>query len=98
MLYKPAFRLALMLCFAVTIAHAQSTDTPTGQLPNFPSRVFQKIQSQSASLNQQVSDQTQQYLARMARREQQMQRRLSALDPDAAKTLFAGSQQRYREL
>ena len=90
--------LSASVCLAVTVSHAQSTDTLTGKLANFPSRVFGKIQSQSASLNQQLTSQTQQYLARMARREQRMQQKLSAVDPAAAKSLFAHSQQQYAAL
>ena len=89
---------AFILCLAVTVSHAQSPDTLAGKLANFPSRVFGKIQSQSASLNQQLTSQTQQYLARMARREQRMQQKLSAVDPAAAKSLFANSQQQYAAL
>ena len=86
------------VCLAVTVSYAQSTDTLTGKLANFPSRVFGKIQSQSASLNQQLTSQTQRYLSRMARREQRMQQKLSAVDPAAAKSLFAHSQQQYAAL
>jgi hypothetical protein len=98
MLYKPAFCLAATLCLVVTVTHAQSTDTLSGKLANFPSRMFGKIQSQSSALNQQISSQTQKYLAQMARREQRMQRQLSAVDSNAAKALFSGSQQQYEAL
>jgi hypothetical protein len=90
--------LSAGVCLVVTVSHAQSTDTLTGKLANFPSRLFGKIQSQSTSLNQQLTSQTQQYLARMARREQRMQQRLSAVDSNAAKALFANSQQQYAAL
>jgi hypothetical protein len=98
MLYKPALCLAAALCLAITITHAQSVDSLTGKLANFPTRLFGKIQSQSASLNQTISTQTQKLLARMARREQQMQQRLAAVDSKGAKSLFAGSQQQYAAL
>jgi hypothetical protein len=98
MLYKPALCLAAALCLAITITHAQSVDSLTGKLTHFPSRLFGKIQSQSASLNQTISTQTQKLLARMARREQQMQQRLAAVDSNGAKSLFAGSQQQYAAL
>ena len=88
MLYKPALCLAAALCLAVMLSYAQTPDSLTGQLAHFPTRVFSKIQSQSASLNQQVTSQTQQYLKDMARREQRMQQRLSDVDSNAAKTLF----------
>jgi putative ubiquitin-RnfH superfamily antitoxin RatB of RatAB toxin-antitoxin module len=90
--------LSAGVCLAVTVSHAQSTDTLTGKLANFPSRLFGKIQSQSTSLNQQLTSQTQQYLARMARREQRMQQKLSTVDSNAAKSLFANSQQQYAAL
>lgn len=90
--------LSASLCLAATVSHAQSTDTLTGKLANFPSRLFGKIQSQSASLNQQLTSQTQRYLARMARREQRMQQKLAAVDSNAAKSLFANSQQQYAAL
>ena len=90
--------LSAGLCLAVTVSHAQSTDTLTGKLANFPSRLFGKIQSQSTSLNQQLTSQTQRYLTRMAQREQRMQQKLSSVDSNAAKSLFANSQQQYAAL
>ena len=98
MLKKSVFCVAALLCLACTLSHAQSADTLTGKLANFPSRLFGKIQSQSASLNQQLTGQTQRYLARMARREQRMQQKLSPVDSNAAKSLFANSQQQYAAL
>src|ERR1700744_3369865 len=98
MLYKPVFCLMAWLCLALTAAHAQSADSLTGKLTNFPTRLFGKIQAQSDSLNQQVSSQTQQYLARMARREARLQKKLSTVDSAGAKQLFAGSQQQYAAL
>jgi hypothetical protein len=98
MLNKPAFWLAALLCFAITTSHAQSADTLAGKLANFPSRLFGKIQSQSTSLNQQLTTQTQHYLAKMARKEQRMQQKLSSVDSNSTKSLFAGSQQQYAAL
>ena len=98
MLKKSIFCVAALLCLACTLSHAQSADTLTGKLANFPSRVFGKIQSQSANINQQLTSQTQRYLARMAQSEQRMQQKLSAVDPNAAKSLFANSQQQYAAL
>jgi hypothetical protein len=98
MLKQLAFCLLALLCLGRTFSYGQSADTLTGKLANFPSRLFGKIQSQSASLNQQLTTQTQQYLAREARREQRMQRKLSSVDSNGAKTLFANSQQQYTAL
>lgn len=98
MLNKPAFCLMVGLCLAVTMTYAQTVDTVTGKRVNLSSRLFRKIQSQSASLNQQVTNQTQQYLAKMAQNERRMQQKLSSVDSNAAKSLFAGSQQQYAAL
>jgi hypothetical protein len=98
MLYKHAFCLAALLCLAVTISHAQSADSLGGKLTNFSSRFFGKIQSQSASLNQQLTQQTQKYLVSIARREQRLQQKLSTVDSGGAQRLFAGSQQQYAAL
>lgn len=102
MLYAPALRLTAVLCLAVTISYAQSavssSDTLTGKLAKFPTRLFRKIQSQSASLNQQVTVQTLSCLNRMSRQEQQMQQRMAATDSNAARQLFGNSQQQYAAL
>ena len=98
MVYKPAFCLAALLCLAVTISHAQSADSVSDKLANFSSRLFGKIQSQSASLNQQLAQQTQKYLARMARKEQRLQQKLATVDSGGAQRLFTGSQQQYAAL
>jgi hypothetical protein len=98
MRYSPALCLAAALSIAVMAGHAQSVDTLTGKLAGFPTRLFSKIQSESANLNQQINSQTEKYLARMARREQQMQKKLAALDSNAARTLFANAQQQYKAL
>jgi len=49
-------------------------------------------------LDQQLTKQTQKYLQKMAKREQRLQRKLSAVDSNAAKTLFSGSAERYAAL
>jgi hypothetical protein len=97
MLRKLALCLTAALCLAVSASYAQS-DTLTGKLANFPTKLFKKIQSQSADLNQQVTKQTEKYLARMSRREQEIQQGLAATDSNAAKALFNNSQQQYAAL
>ena len=88
MVYKPAFCLAALLCLAVTISHAQSADSLTDKLTNFPSRLFGKIQSQSASINQQLTRQTEKYLARLGRQEQKIKARLYKMDSVKAAKLY----------
>ena len=95
MLYKPAFCLAALLCLALTATYAQSVDTLSGKGATISSRLLGNIQSQSMGINQQLTTQTQKYLARMARREQRMQQKLAGVDSAGAQRLFTGSQQQY---
>jgi hypothetical protein len=88
MLHKHAFCLAAWLCLALTAAHAQSTDSLNGKLTGFPSRLFGRIQSQSASLNQQLNGQTQKYLRRLARIDETLKARLYKMDSTNAASLY----------
>jgi len=98
MLMKPAFCLSALLCFAVTATHAQTVDTLTGKLANFPTKYFGKLETQSAGLNRDITSQSQQYLARMAQLEQQLQQKMRPIDSNAAKALFGASQGQYAAL
>ncbi len=101
----PALCLLALVCLGCTFARAQSTDASTGNSDpakgnwlNFPSRLLDRIQQRTSRLDQQLTMQTEKYLERMAKRESRLQAKLSARDSTAAKSLFAGSQQRYAAL
>ena len=79
-------------------AQGQPVDSLTNKLAGFPSRLFSRIQSKTASLDQQLTRQTEKYLQRMARREQRLKKNLSAIDSSAAKNLFANSSDQYASL
>ena len=81
--------IAAGLLFILTTAYGQSVDSVTGKLANFPSRLFGVIQSKSASLDQQLSRQTEKYLRRLARKEQQLKGQLYKLDSGKAANLYA---------
>ena len=98
MLMKLALGLAASLCLAATVTRAQTIDSTVGRVTNFPSKLFKKIKGQSASLNQQVTRQTEKYLSRMASREKELQRRITTVDSNAAKALFSNVQQQYSAL
>src|SRR5258708_10460272 len=89
MLKKLALCWVAALCLALTASYGQSVDSVTDKLANFPSRLFGKIQSKTASLNQQLTQQTEKYLQRMARREERLKKKLYKIDSTAAKNLFA---------
>jgi len=70
-------------------------DSVADKVLDFPSRLFARIQSRTARLNEQLANQTDKYLQKMEKREREMQKRLTSIDPVAAQRLFAGSLQRY---
>jgi hypothetical protein len=110
MRYIPALCLAAAFCLAVTILRAQTTtqsttqtsDSLTSKLANFPARLLSKIQAKTASLDRQLSSQTQKYVQRMTSQEARLKEQLAAggstADSNGAKQLFAGSDQRYAVL
>jgi len=81
----------------VTASYAQS-DSAVNKVTSFPMRLFGHIQSKTASLNQQLSQQTQKYLQKLQQQEQRLQKKLFSIDSNAAKKLFANSNQQYATL
>ena len=93
-----AIRLAALLCLSGSAVHAQIGDTLSGRLTNFPTKVFRRVGAQTESLDKEVTRQTIGYLTRAARYEKKLQQRLSALDSNAAKSLFGNSGRDYNAL
>jgi hypothetical protein len=94
----PAFGGAALLCLVLTISHAQSVDSVTDKVLSFPSRLLARLQKKTTDLNNQLTQQTESYLQKMARHEATMQQKLNGVDSNAAKSLFAGSAQQYAAL
>src|SRR5260221_2806368 len=88
----------MMLCLIGTASYGQSADSAVGKALSFPARLLGKLQSRTAGLDQQLTQQTEKYLQKMQRREDRLRKKLSAVDNNAAKQLFAGSAQRYAAL
>ena len=76
----------------------ESAEPPvTDKVINFPSKLFSRIQGKTADLDKQLTSQTDKYLAKMARREERIKKKLYQIDSSAAKNLFAGDTPlRYR--
>jgi hypothetical protein len=89
---------AALLCLVLTVSHAQSVDSVTGKVLSFPSRLLGRLQKKTTDLNNQLTQQTESYLQKMARREAKMQSKLAVVDSNAAKSLFAGSAEQYAAL
>ena len=88
----------LALCLAQMETRAQSVDSTADKVLRFPSRLLGKLQSRTARLDQQLTQQTTNYLQKMQRREEKMRKKLFVVDSNAAKQLFAGSAQQYAAL
>ncbi len=95
---KTALCLVALLCLARMVSYAQVADSVTEKVIGFPSRLLGRIQGKTAHLDQQLTQSTEKYLQKMARREQRMKEKLSKSDSSAAKKLFAGSEQQYAAL
>jgi hypothetical protein len=105
MSFKLAIYLAAALCLAVAVAHAQSVDSLTGKIVNFPTRLFTKISGKTADLQQQLNRQTANYLRRMGRQEEKLKARLykedsaraAALYPQDPKQQYAALLQKFQQ-
>ncbi len=98
-------RIALLFLLLPLCSNAQDQagsgsggSSVTDKIINFPTKLFGKIQSKTASLDQQLTRQTENYLQKMARREARLQKKLYKVDSAAAKRLFANSAQQYAAL
>jgi len=89
--------LLLLFCLSSSCFAQVEPDKTAGML-NFPSRFFSRIQNKTANLDQQLTRQTEKYLQKMARREERLRKKLYKVDSAAAKSLFAGSAERYAAL
>jgi len=75
--------------------YGQKVDSAVNNVLQFPNRLFSKINSKAASLDNQLTVQTEKYLQHLAKKEAKLQRKLSKKDSAAAQNLFAGSQEKY---
>jgi len=89
--------LLLLYCLSFS-CYAQDQLDPAMSIAHLPSRFFNRIQDKTASLDEQLTRQTEKYLQRLIRREAQLQKKLNKVDTAAAKSLFAGSAEQYAAL
>jgi hypothetical protein len=88
----------LLFCTLYFYSRAQDAPDKATAVINVPSKFFSRIQSKTASLDDQLTRQTEKYLQKMARREEQLRKKLYKVDSNAAKNLFAGSAEKYTAL
>ena len=101
-MYNMLSGMALCLLLSL-VSHAQDEpaapiSSTTDKIINFPTKFFNHIQGKTADLDKQLTDQTEKYLEKMARREDRLKKKLYKVDSTAAKSLFANSSQQYAPL
>jgi hypothetical protein len=77
------------------LTKAQETDSLVEKITEFPNRFFSRIKNKTTGLDARLTKQTEKYLARLAKKEKILQKKLYAKDSLAAKSLFEGSQEKY---
>ena len=85
--------LLAYLCVMPKISHAQlqgATDS-VEKISNFPNKLFAKVNGSSLTLERRLERQTDRYLKQMARREKELQARLSKIDSAKAASLFSNN-------
>jgi hypothetical protein len=93
--------MALLLCCLLPFIGYSQEDTGTsaaGRSINFPSKFLNRIQNKTADLDKRLTEQSNKYLAKMARREERLKKKLYKIDSTTAKNLFANSFQQYTTL
>jgi len=84
----------ILICFTTTV-FSQQFDSTLDKIAQFPNHLFSKIKNKTSRLDEQLSNQTEKYLKRMARKEAALEQKLNASDSVKAKQLFSGVQDRY---
>src|SRR5260221_10264229 len=84
----------MMLCLIGTASYGQSADSAVGKALSFPARLLGKLQSRTAGLDQQLTQQTEKYLQKMQRREDPAPNKQTAGDSNGVKQRLSGFSQR----
>jgi len=92
------FMAGLLLSLLPYWCSAQEPPDTDKPITNFPSQLFNRVQSKAANLDKQLTTQTEKYLAKIARREERLKKRLYKVDSASANNLFANSSQQYAAL
>ncbi|HWK02146.1 MAG TPA: hypothetical protein VNS58_00850 [Puia sp.] len=90
--------IVILLYMLPLNSFSQEQSGTADRVINFPSKFFSRIQGKTANLDKQLTEQTDKYLAKMAKREERLKKKLYKIDSTAAKNLFANSAQQYAAL
>jgi len=85
------FVLLLLYWLPYTCFAQEEQRDKVSTIIDLPSKFFSRLRNKTASLDDQLTRQTEKYLQKMARREERLRKKLYKVDSNAAKSLFAGS-------
>jgi hypothetical protein len=94
----PRSATLLLLIILSCACFAQEQPDKVQDAIDLPSKFLDRLQGRTASLNDQLTRQTEKYLAKMAKREERLHKKLAKADPAAAKALFPDSTSQYTVL
>lgn len=95
-LYPIVMLLACMV--NVHLLYAQDTLNLAGKVSSFPSRFFDKIQHKCADLDNGLTSQTEKYLQKLEKQENNLRRKLAKIDKAKAQQLFENAEGQYKKL
>ena len=84
----------LLLLYCLSYACYAQDEPEKGGILNLASRLLGGIQHRTATMGEQLTDQTEKYLHSMERREQRLYKKLYKVDSSAARSLFSGTHSR----
>jgi hypothetical protein len=91
--------MLLMACCVNIRTQAQyNPHIVVDKIANFPPAFFYKIDKKTRYVEEQLICETEKYLQRLSLHEKKLQQQLSKIHLDAAKQLFANSEEQYRQL
>ncbi|HEX9514243.1 MAG TPA: hypothetical protein VF939_27310 [Puia sp.] len=96
---KSAFPgLTLGLCLIVSVCPAQDRPSDLTGALHLPPQYFERVGKEAANLDSKMQAESEKYLARLSKTEQQLSRRLYRVDSVKAKALFGDAQKQYAAL
>ena len=89
----------LILCFATCLTQGQDSVSAIDKITNFPTNLFSRINKKASRIDQDLTQQTEHYLKKLARQEARLKKTLQTQDSSKTAALFAGNpEQHYLDL
>src|SRR5690242_2188862 len=85
---KPILILLITTCVSLR-SWSQDSVSAVNKIINFPDRFLARVNSKTASLENSLTEQTEKYMQRLAKKEARLKRKLAKVDSVAAKNCFA---------